>query len=1003
MNAAKTALLPLTSIESSPMKAESSTFIPVAIRLFLAMVCCAALVRVPAQGNGAGAVDSSFAPLTDLVAPRTMDADISSIAIQPDGKIVVGGAFTSILGVNSAYIARLNQDGSVDPSFMPGTLNSTVNQLVIQPDGRIVIVGAFTQIGTTSRYRVARLNANGTLDSGFNPGSGANDVANAVVLRSDGKILIGGAFAAFNGIERQLICLLNADGSFNASFDFSRASFFGQVVGAVNTLALRADGRILVGGDFQDFVTPTDLRWNILGLNADGSLDTTFLNLPNNPNALQPDMFGSVKAVAVQSDGKVLLAGDFTLFGSVIHQAGIARLQADGSFDTGFDPGAGASSGVSAVLIQPDGKIVMCGGFSSVGMSYTIAVARLDQDGSADTSFTSKLSGPAVHSICRQNDGKILVGGKFRAGSTSQWVYLARLLGVPGPASQANLVPYNPPGWSGKVVVSKTTGTTNDTSLLTTADTLYMDVGIANTGNADALGFYTSLFVDGVLRTSWYWPSLTANHWSSEIDYPIGALSAGTHTLSISVDSTSVVSESNESDNSHSRAIVVSQPGPGTILWTFDLATLGGVVGGCPAIGRDGMVFAPVFQDLVALNGRTGEPAWKFSAVATIVQQMSGGPAMGPDGTIYVGAQVKGDYKVYALDPATGAELWAFTAGGRLSDSPVVGADGRLYACCLDRKVYALDPKTGTNIWAFATGTNIPTSAAIGADGTLYVGSFGGTLYALNASTGSTNWVFTTGADWDFSPAAIGTDGTIYVGAYHISGDSVLGGKVYALDSTTGAKRWEFAATNTAPIAVGSNGTVYVVGAHLYALDGPTGSKKWEFNSAVGSAPTIGADGTVYVGSGGMQNKLYALDGNTGLKLWEADMQSELASPITISTNGTLYFETQSGYIYAVLGNSTNGLATSGWAKYHRDMSNSGQAVTSQAPSPVIVNPSLRGDVFSLRVATVAGAKYVLEHKNGLAETVWTIEQSLPGIGGSILFTNEAGTNRSRFFRIRLE
>jgi Zn-dependent metalloprotease len=132
-------------------------------------------------------------------------------------------------------------------------------------------------------------------------------------------------------------------------------------------------------------------------------------------------------------------------------------------------------------------------------------------------------------------------------------VMLVTVLAIP------NLTPYEPLGWSDKIVVSKTTGTNTDSSPLYTTDTLYVDWALINNGSvATSTTFYTGLYVDGVLRQTWQTnPPLNPNGWSYILDYPIGSLSAGTHTIKIVADSTNAVDESNESDNEYTKTITV--------------------------------------------------------------------------------------------------------------------------------------------------------------------------------------------------------------------------------------------------------------------------------------------------------------------------------------------------------------------------------------------------------------------------------------------------------------
>ncbi len=195
---------------------------------------------------------------------------VSAIAVQADGKIVIGGSFTGVNGHPRNRIARLNADGSVDQSFNPGGgADDFVETVAVQADGKIVIGGGFTGVNGHPRNRIARLNADGSVDQSFNPGSGANTFVFAVAVQADGNIVIGGFFTSVNGTPRNRIARLNADGSVDQSFNpGSGADDF------VETVAIQADGKIVIGGVFLSVNGAP--RNRIARLNADGSVDTSF-------------------------------------------------------------------------------------------------------------------------------------------------------------------------------------------------------------------------------------------------------------------------------------------------------------------------------------------------------------------------------------------------------------------------------------------------------------------------------------------------------------------------------------------------------------------------------------------------------------------------------------------------------------------------------------------------------------------------------------------------------
>jgi outer membrane protein assembly factor BamB len=353
---------------------------------------------------------------------------------------------------------------------------------------------------------------------------------------------------------------------------------------------------------------------------------------------------------------------------------------------------------------------------------------------------------------------------------------------------------------------------------------------------------------------------------------------------------------------------------PGQKLWEFQT---GGYVESSPAIGADGTVYVGSFDNKVyALNGATGQKRWEFRTGGYVQSS----PAIGADGTVYVGS---GDKKVYALNGATGQKRWEFQTGGEVRSSLAIGAEGTVYVGSYDTKVYALNGATGQKLWEFQTGDSVHSSPAIGADGRVYVGSVDTKVYALNGATGQKLWEFQTGTGVYSSPA-IGADGTVYVGSPW--------GLVYALNGATGQMRWEFPVMGNvcSSPALGADGTVYVGTAEsptagawtVYALNGTSGQERWEFRTGydVRSCPALGADGTVYVGS----DKLYALNGATGQKLWEFQTGSLEWSPPAIAADGTVYVG--SGVkVYALCSSSVGGLAQSPWPKFHANAQNTGR------------------------------------------------------------------------------
>ena len=345
-----------------------------------------------------GDVDLSFDPGSGV------NGQVISVALQPDGKVLIGGMFTTVRGAARSRIARLNTDGNVDNTFNPPDLNSTVNSVVLQPDGKVLIGGMFFSLGGVSQWRIARLNADGTRDAGFtafNPGP----VVNSVALQSDGKVVVVGASTGTNF----LIGRLNTNGAADASFNTGTGAN-----GEVLSVAVQSDGRVLIAGSFTSINGTT--RNRIARLNADGSLDTFF----------NPDASSTVRAIAVQPDGKIIIGGSFSTVAGTARNR-IARLNPDGSLDTLFTPGTGANNAVRAITVQSNGKVLIGGEFTSIAGTARNRIARLNSDGSLDSLFNPGTGVEDwVRSIVVQNDGKVLFGGSFLTFAGTSRIRLAR-------------------------------------------------------------------------------------------------------------------------------------------------------------------------------------------------------------------------------------------------------------------------------------------------------------------------------------------------------------------------------------------------------------------------------------------------------------------------------------------------------------------------------------------------------------------------------------------------
>jgi uncharacterized delta-60 repeat protein len=346
------------------------------------------------------------------------NANIFATAIQTNGKIIIGGEFVNFNNTMQNHITRLNSEGIIDTSFNQGTgANSSVHSISIQTDGKIIIGGLFTSFNGVVMNRIARLNTNGTIDNTFNIGNGFNATNSGIystLIQSDGKIIIGGKFTNYNGNPINRIARLNADGTLDPSFNPGTGTSH-----PVRTITIQSDGKIIIGGDFTSY-NGTGRNY-IARLNSDGSLDGTF-----NPGM---GANSSVFASSIQVDGKIIIGGDFTSY-NVTSRNYIARLNSDGTLDLSFNPGAGASNSVRTTSIQSDGKILIGGDFTSYNGSVRNNIALLNIDGSLDSVFNQGIGASnSVHSISIQSDGNIIIGGDFTSYNTTGRNRVARIIG----------------------------------------------------------------------------------------------------------------------------------------------------------------------------------------------------------------------------------------------------------------------------------------------------------------------------------------------------------------------------------------------------------------------------------------------------------------------------------------------------------------------------------------------------------------------------------------------
>jgi uncharacterized delta-60 repeat protein len=399
----------------------------------------------------AGALDPTFGiggkVTTELFRGDLTFEGASAIAITTTGKIIAAGT--------GGFIVQYNSDGTIDTTFGQQGLaafEGTASAVTLQADGKIVVVGSVQVVvgplgfGGQFDYSVARYLPNGTLDTSFNVDGNltiafgpSDDGASDVVVQSDGKIIVAGIFettTANNPPTNIGLARLNADGSFDASFDGDGKAItvFGAEKDSCTGVKLQADGKIVIVGTT---LTGSNYDYVLARYNTNGSLDTSF-----DGDGKVTTAFGSnselVYDIAIDSSNRLIVAGWTTVGGNP--DFALARYNTNGSLDTSFDGDGKATTAIGtgddrgfALAIQSDGKIVVAGQ-SSNGSNVDVALARYNTDGSLDTSFdgdgkqtTDFASGTeGAQALLLQSDGRIVVAG---ARTPNYDLALARYLG----------------------------------------------------------------------------------------------------------------------------------------------------------------------------------------------------------------------------------------------------------------------------------------------------------------------------------------------------------------------------------------------------------------------------------------------------------------------------------------------------------------------------------------------------------------------------------------------
>jgi uncharacterized delta-60 repeat protein len=417
--------------------------------------------------NSDGSMDGSFNPIPFDY--HNGSNYLAQLDVLSDGKLLIGGKHPW------GTLFRVNADGTQDFTFngpaltcaiCSGSVQAAVQSFVLQPGGAVTFIGNFTSVNGINRNFFARLNADGGVDNDFAPDppfiNGAQLNEKKMIAQSDGKMIISGPFRDSVGNSAEFIRVDaggNVDNSFNVISALANQSswvldssnrilFFGNYNGGPNSffrlntdgspdntfnftsfaaspvtaLAAQTDGKIIVAGNFvyMDGVG----RKTIARVNADGTNDATFTAGTSGLGFTSVTLSRlAPSSLLVQTDGKIIALGNFEKYDNV-SRFHIARLNTDGTLDSAYAPSVG---NVSAMALQADGKLLLGGGVISVNGFSRLGVARLNVDGTLDTAFNPGIASPNITAIAVQPDGKIVIGGQFSGISGFNRVNLGRM------------------------------------------------------------------------------------------------------------------------------------------------------------------------------------------------------------------------------------------------------------------------------------------------------------------------------------------------------------------------------------------------------------------------------------------------------------------------------------------------------------------------------------------------------------------------------------------------
>ena len=362
------------------------------------------------SGAQPGKVDATFNVLNS---GPTAASSIYCAAIQDDGSIILGGRFRNYNKQKRRRLIRVFSDGSFDSTFEVGYKfnRGGLHAIAIQDDGKILVGGSFTRFRGKRINHILRLHSDGSIDTSFDSGRGfgPNCEVDQIRVLSEGKILLQGNFSHYNGYKSCGLVRLLSDGSVDSSF-VGRAACNVEDL-EIRDILVQSDGKLIIVGRFWEY--DKERGKGIARINLDGTLDRTFFY---EETGLVSTFFGAgngtISTIAMQTDGALVIGGSFTRFaGRKVRY--LARMNSDQTLDTTFNTGRGPSFFIESLVIQPDGKMVIAS-MSKYNKVKVNSIVRIHPDSALDTTFMPNedlvfFMATRFHSLLLQPDGKIIV------------------------------------------------------------------------------------------------------------------------------------------------------------------------------------------------------------------------------------------------------------------------------------------------------------------------------------------------------------------------------------------------------------------------------------------------------------------------------------------------------------------------------------------------------------------------------------------------------------------